>query len=383
MRPSGVILTAIFGFAALAATVWIGRYQPEPAGAKAAAVDPEEPIGPVVSPTGPHPKAVVDESTFDFGAMMHGGKGEHTFTIRNEGAADLEVIARKEDTTCSCTFGELSNDNKIPPGGSVDVTLNWEIKFNNPTFRHRATVRSNDPEYKEIELTITGKVEEPLILKPGSPWSVGEMLSEESAVLQGVLISKLVDAFEIKEVKSEGGVVTVETTPMTAEELAEHEAKAGHKISATVKPTVPIGIFSDNLSITTDLKQATTMNFVVSGSRPGPVEFLGPNYVASAGAIQMGEFPAVEGKSATVSIFVRNFDEEFQLLGAEQTFNTVQVEMTKDPKATGKVQRYLLKVTVPPGEPQDRLRKKSEKINLLFNHPQAEKVRIYVEFLAV
>jgi hypothetical protein len=382
MRSSGVLFTAVFGFLALAATVWIGRYKPESTGADAAA-SAAIPIGPKISPTGPHPKAVVDESTYDFGAMVHNGHGEHVFTIRNEGQADLEVIARKEDTTCSCTFGELSDNGTIPPGKSVDVTLKWHVKYNNPTFRHRAIVRTNDPEHKEVELTITGKVEEPLILKPGSPWSVGEMVTDEPAVLEGTLISKLLDAFEIKEVKTESGVATVETAPLSAEELAASDAKSGYKITATIKPTVPVGLVSDNVTITTDIEQAGTVNFVISGTRPGPVEFLGPSYTASASAIRLGEFPASEGKSAVISIFVRNFDEEFQLLGTEQTFDSVQVEMSKDPKATGKVQRYLLKVTVPPGAPQDRLRKKSEKINLLFNHPQAEKVRIYVEFLAV
>ncbi|MDX1967736.1 MAG: DUF1573 domain-containing protein [Planctomycetaceae bacterium] len=382
MRSSGVLITAVFGFLALVATVWIGRYKPEPAGA-GAADSAVISVGPKISETGPYPKAVVDETTYDFGAMLHGGQGEHVFTIRNEGQADLEVIARKEDTTCSCTFGELSDNGKIPPGKSVDVTLKWQVKFNTPTFRHRAVVRTNDPEYKEVELTITGKVEEPLILKPGSPWSVGEMVSDEPSVLEGVLISKLVDAFEIKEVKAESGVATVETTPLSAEELATNEAKSGYKITATIKPTVPVGVVSDNVKITTDIEKGGTFDIVISGTRPGPVELLGPSYTASGSAIRLGEFPASEGKSAVISIFVRNFDEEFQLLGTEQTFNSVQVEMSKDPKATGKVQRYLLKVTVPPGAPQDRLRKKSEKINLLFNHPQAEKVRIYVEFLAV
>ncbi|OYW17763.1 MAG: hypothetical protein B7Z55_11890, partial [Planctomycetales bacterium 12-60-4] len=301
----------------------------------------------------------------------------------NEGEADLEVIARKEDTTCSCTFGELSDDGKIPPGKSVDVTLNWKVKFMTETFRHRAIVRTNDPNYKEIELSITGKLDDAVTLLPVSPWNIGEVLSGEPSVIHGFLFSKVVDTFEIKDIKAEANLLTFETRPMTEEELKEHSAKSGYRITAKAEPTMPIGSFFDNVTIATSLVAMPEMKFLLNGTRPGPMEILGPGYQANNSVLRMGEFPAADGKSAVVSIFVRDLDEDLQLLGAEEAFDTVKVELTKDPKTLGNVQRYLLKFTVPPGEPQDRLRTKSEKVNLIFNHPKSPKVRIYVEFLAV
>jgi hypothetical protein len=125
MKPSGVVVSVVFAAIALALVVWVGRYQAEPP--SLSGTKPAE-VGPPISPTGPHPKAVAEETEFDFGVMPVYGKGKHEYVIRNEGEADLVLMARKEDTTCSCTFGELSKDGSIKPGESVKVTLQWEIK---------------------------------------------------------------------------------------------------------------------------------------------------------------------------------------------------------------------------------------------------------------
>jgi hypothetical protein len=96
----------------------------------------------------------------------------------------------------------------------------------------------------------------------------------------------------------------------------------------------------------------------------------------------LGEFPAHEGKESTLVIFFRDFDEEVKLLKAEQTYNSVELDFQPAGAANGSTRRYLLKVKVPPGGPQNRQRKNAEKIDLHFNHPAAEKVRIAIDFLA-
>ena len=53
-------------------------------------VKPESTM-PKVSPTAPWPKAVMDETEFDFGRMEVGEEQSHTFTIRNEGEAPLVI----------------------------------------------------------------------------------------------------------------------------------------------------------------------------------------------------------------------------------------------------------------------------------------------------
>jgi len=378
MRPSGVLLAIVFGFLALAATVWIGRYD-----AKAPAIleKPADPFeGLPISETGPHPKAATEEMEFDFGAMAVGDEGEHVFTIRNDGEGDLQL--KKGRSTCSCTVGELAGDSKIAPGKSVEIKLNWKIKAMTEMFRHSASVYTNDPERREIQFTVTGKVDEPYKLQPGSPWEAGE-LSAENAVVKGAIFSAIESKFEITKLSSRQGWANVESAPMTAEQLQEYKAKSGYILTATITPAMPIGPFFEDVSLETTLPNTSTIGFRINGTRPGPLEMFGPSFRPEANALILGEFPAANGKSATISVFARDLETDLELLGADQEFNSVKVELVKDEKLTGKAKRYFLKVQIPPGEPQDRMRKKAEKINLKFNHPEAQEVRLIVEFLAV
>ncbi len=383
MRPGGVILTAVCAVLALGVTVWVGRYQGEtPPMIKQIIAEPEKPIGPEISPTGPHPKAVPSETEYVFGAMNVGSEGTHKFVIKNEGEADLELVARKEDTTCSCTFGELSKDGKIPPGESVEVTLNWKIKAPVAVFRHSAKVRTNDPQNPIIELVVTGKVEDPVQLRPSSPWELGEVL-ETGAKLEGVVFSNHLEQFALKETKVENGLVAIETRPMTPEELTAISAKSGYHLTVRAEPTMPIGTFHDSISLTTDAENMSMLTFRINGSRPGAIEIFGPNYVAKTSALKLGEFPADKGKTVSLSLFARDFEEDLVLEGITQKHDSVKVEVTKDEKVTGKARRYVLKITVPPGAPQNRLRDNAERIDLKFNHPKAPEVRLYVEYLGV
>ena len=379
MKPSSVVVSVLFGVAALVAIVWIGRYPPVEPGAGSA---PRGEVGPAISPNGPYPKAVVDETMFDFGTKGVGYKGQHTFTIRNEGQADLVLMARPEDRTCQCTAAALSKDTPVPAGQSVDVTVNWEVKALVSEFRHSATIRTNDPEHKAITLEVTGKSEETLIVAPATLWELGELHTKEPTVMTGHVHSKLLDDFKITSVDCGNPLVSITWEPLSVDAKVDLETKTGYVLKATVSPDVPIGQFSETVSIHTDVDDHPEIAFKLRGTRPGPIEFFGPGYRAEANALMLGEFPAKVGKQATLSVFVRNFDGDLKLTDVKQLYNSVQVELSRDDKFTGETKRYLLKITIPPGELQDHQGLNAEKVDLFFNHPEAEQVRLRVAFLA-
>jgi hypothetical protein len=382
MKPSGVVLCVVFAALALAGTVWVGRYRAETPTILKGTPKPVDP-GPPIAPQGPYPKAVIDETEYNFGTLPIGFEGKHDYVIRNEGQADLVLMARKEDTTCSCTFGELSKEGAVKPGESVTVTLNWKIKLPNTEFRHRAIVRTNDPEHKQIELVGSGTVDETIRISPTPTWSLGEISSSEPSVVTGEVYSTVLEKFEIESATPGKESTKVEWTPMTAEQLAEKSYKSGYNVTVTVPPDVPLGSFSDTVQIKTSDEAMEELSFTLAGSRKGPLELLGPQYHPEANVLMMGEFPAAEGKEVSLSVFVQNFDDELKLEDVKQEFNTVQVTLEKDEKFAGKKRRYHLKVKVPPGPAQDRHRKKSEKVDLFFNHPEARQMRLIVDFLAI
>lgn len=381
MKPSGVVLCVVFAAVALAVTVWVGRYRAETPDILASKKPVE--VGPPISPTGPYPKAVADETTFDFGKMPVGAEGKHEYTIRNDGEADLVLMARKEDTTCSCTFGELSKDGSLKPGDSVTVTLQWTIKAPTPRFRHSAVVRTNDPENKTLELVVEGDVDEALRLLPGATWQFGDLSSSEPNVITGELFSTVIDQFEIKSHTTTRETTQVEWSPMPPEALEGYQGKCGYVIKVTVPPDVPIGPYADNVRLITDIEKGGQLAFEIKGLRAGPLEFVGTGFHPQANVLMMGEFPAATGKESVLSVFVRDLEGDLVLKDVKQEFNSVELSLEKDEKFAGKTQRYLLKIKVPPGGSQNRQRKQSEKIDLFLNHPDAPEVRLIVDFLAV
>jgi len=381
MKASSVVLSAAFAFVVLVGVVWVGRYpKVQTAGARVVA---EEDLGPPISKTGPYPKAVADPTEFDFGLMALSNEGEHTFTIRNEGDADLVLVARPEDRTCQCTAANLSTPDPVPPGKSVDVTLHWHIRSPQPQFRHSAVIRTNDPKNKTIRFEITGKVESALVLRPESQWDAGVLSTDEPSSVSGTLHSGIVEEFAIEKYECANPAVSVTWEPLSDQQKDELKAKSGYQVKVAISPDVAVGSLNEKVKLFTSLADSKEVDLRLTGTRPGPVEFFGPNFFADNNILLMGEFPARDGKETTLNVFFRNFGDEVKLLKAEQKFNSVELDFKPVGKTgTGTAQRYLLKIKVPPGSPQDRQRKNSEKIDLHFNHPAVEKVRLIVDFLA-
>lgn len=384
MKTSGIVVTVFLGILALGLTVWIGRYQaqPEVLIPKTGTNLPPDP-GPEVSKTGPHPKAVVESTEHNFGMMAMGQKGEFRFKITNEGQADLKMLARKEDATCQCTLGELGDGDTIPPGESRDVTLKWEIKVMVENFRHSAKIRTNDPENRLIEFVVTGRVDQRFNVTPGTTWEVGELSQTEPTTVKGSIFSRAIKQFEILSAKSSNEHVTVTYEPMSAEALTEKGAISGYQLQAVVGPAPPIGPYAESFTLTTDDSIAKELTIHLQGHHAGPIEFLGPAYHKESSMVTFGEFQASEGKEVTLSLFVRDFDQDLELLDVSPPSDRVKFELKKDEKLTGKTRRYQLKVKVLPGSQMDLVAGPPLRFELKLNHPEASSVVMKVRMLAI
>lgn len=381
MKPTTIALALFFTACALTVAVWLTR---SPGQALLPVITtpevPEDP-GPTVSPTGPYPKAVTPELDFDFGAAQHLTTDSHTFKIRNEGEAPLIVVARKGDSSCQCTLGTVGDDAPIPPGGEQTVTLEWTIKADAPMFRQWAKVRTNDPERKEIEFAIHGRVEKQLAIVPAEIWEIGEIRSEEGATATGAIYSGLLDKFEIESATCTNPAVSVTWEPVSAETLAEKNAKSAYEIKVHVKPEVPVGPLNEQIDISVSGEHK--LNFRIKGIRPGPIEVMGIGWRPANSTLALGEFPAEKGKDVTVFLYVRGFDGDLELTSVEADKSPAKITMTRDAKFEGATKRYELKIVIPPGPPAARQRSKAEKISLEFNHPGAPEFLLFLDYLAL
>jgi hypothetical protein len=98
------------------------------------------------------PLAVISETKHDFGEVFEDRQLSHTFVIKNNGAAPLEIL--KVDPDCACTVPRY--DRTIPPGGQGEITLTLKPYSVVRQFRKETKIFSNDREHAEFSLVLTG-----------------------------------------------------------------------------------------------------------------------------------------------------------------------------------------------------------------------------------
>lgn len=382
MKIGAIVAVVVLAALAGGVTYWVAVGRAD----NSSVVGGDDPLAP--SPTGPHPQAVVAEPVFDFGRMILGDKDRHTFVITNEGEAVLKL--GKPEMTCQCTVAKAAPDS-IAPGESGEITLEWEPTSATDAFDKGATIRTNDPKMPEILLTVTGIVDQAVVIEPSGSWQVGDVSGDEKITVTGYVFSRIVDDFKILSWESDNSLLHVETTPMSEEALQERDARSGAKLVVTMEPEMPVGKFEEEFTIKTNTKKAEHQEFTITveGTRLGPIQILpmpGTTWHPSVMAIDLGRFRASEGAGASVFLFVNGMPEgeTFQIQSAESDVEGISVELTPmNTGAEGDPQRYTLAFKAAPGiEPQTRRSKESADVTVTTNHPDAKEIKFYVQFIA-
>ena len=305
---------------------------------------------PVINTTGPQPAITVDPSAvFEFGDMTLGDTQEHVFTLKNKGEADLEVM--KLHTTCKCTLNAME-DTVIPPGESLDVTLEWTPKSPAMEFVQHARIRTNDPKAPEMDLTIKGRVLMDVVLEPGPVWDVGS-ISEDAATpttFTGAVASQVSDEFEVLSVRSETGHIDAELNSLPPDGLGEARAKSGTMVTLTVTPLVPVGRFNELVVMETNSERTPEVTINVAGNRPGPFSLLGPGWFGALSRLDLKRFSAAKGVSRQLTMFVEQTDEPMTFSNFRVDPPVLEVTAEHDPSYNNeKMDKHVITVTVPPG----------------------------------
>ncbi len=98
------------------------------------------------------PRAVIGQTTFDFGTIYEDRPMTHTFVIRNTGTAPLHI--EDVDPDCACTVA--SYDRTVSPGGQGEITLSIKPYSVIHRFKKEAKVLLNDPQKPVLYLDMTG-----------------------------------------------------------------------------------------------------------------------------------------------------------------------------------------------------------------------------------
>lgn len=403
MRPFALLAAILSMVIAFGVVVWLG------AGSAAipvtATTNKDVASDPFITPskTGPHPKLELVEKKFDFGTVRQFDSGKHAFLVKNTGKAPLHLKAM--GTTCGqCTISELKQ-NIVAPGETAEIEIQWTIKNPSPQFEQSGMFRSNDPANPEFNLTVKGFVGVDLTVMPQEAWSMGGLDVVKGGLIEGYVFSQITDKFEITKIDSTADWLQAKFEPQEAqllEQLSAHltrnvhatldgkppenpPIKCGYKITVTAPPEGAIGQFNEKLTIHTDLERVPTLEVTVTGSRPGPFQFLGlpgTNYIPSGMALDAGDVDSSKGGKAEVLMIPRGMEGDLtiEVLKAEPTW--LKPVLIKEGMA-GNLTRYRLRIEIPPGVGNiARTLSNPATVKLKTNHPTAGELTIRVAFVA-
>lgn len=382
MKPGSVLLALVLGVLAIAGTVWVAKYD-----AAAPERPPKKEKPELLPQSGPPAKAVVDELVHDFGSMERNSKGEHVFTIRNEGEGTL--LLKKGTATCKCTKFYIGDDDKaerleLAPGESSSVTVAWKVDAKTPQFHQDATVFTNDPDRRKLDFEIKGNVVYPFFVNPSRKWFAPDMLPGKPGETVGVFGTRLLQEFEITEIESTSEYVTAEATVLDQSEIERLGANAAYRIDVKIGHEIPVGRLREYLTIKGSGEGRSFSEKVeIGANRLGPIRIVGARFNPKSMTLDLGEVNIVDGKRLELSMFVSEAgEEEIQFQLRESTNPHVKLEIKPDKKFRGGSKRFLALFEIPPGELTTADPKGRAEFYVDSNHPDVKSVKFRVKYQA-
>ncbi len=191
------------------------------------------------------PALVFKEQVYDFGIAGPEQKIRHTFKFINSGSEPLKII--KLSPSCGCTVA-LIPETEVMPGGSGEIQAVLETGKYEGKQKATIVVHSNDPLRAEIVLTIKGIIKTGIAVVPQGI-SFGNIQKGETAAAR-VRVLQLSDApLVLEKIELNDKFLTVETS-----EFGEENSR-GINIYIILKPEIPAGMFSEVITLHTNLKK--------------------------------------------------------------------------------------------------------------------------------
>lgn len=382
-----VILTAVLGVATgmgtaalrLGTSPWDGNLVDEGA-------HPGRPDLPL--PGDPVPRVVVDHAEHNFGKMDADAEQSHVFVFTNRG--DGKLVLTEGATSCKCTGVEI-HSSEVLPGRSTKVTLKWTAKESSGPYQETAIIHTNDPQRRQVTLTISGRITESVRTVP--PELVFYHVSANESTTRQIPLYCYSDqpmkivSFKLsnQRIAEKFGVRFERLTPDQLEE--EEDAQSGYLVRVTIKPGLPLGRFEQKILIATDLASAPAVVVPMRGKVTGDISIEGRDFNDTTGLLKLGTVNSESGVRRTLFLFARGPHRK------EVSFNIVE----SDPRdqlraelgetveiAEGKSTQTPLLIEIPKGSrPATHLSSQQGKLGLIVietHHPQIPELRIHVSF---
>jgi hypothetical protein len=209
---------------------------------------------------GPRPAAVVPENVYDFGVVQKGDRLVHSFVIRNEGDAVLEITEVKP--SCGCTVAEF--DRTIAPGGSGEVKPSLDTSNFKGPIAKSVKVFTNDAQNPQINLVIKANIKTPVEVAPGYARFVAVYGEPQKTSVQTIWSEEKPD-LEILDVRSPLPFVKVSAREAAPGEKREGVEGRQWQLEVDLDSEAPVGPLADYVVVTTNHPRNEKVRIPVSG----------------------------------------------------------------------------------------------------------------------
>lgn len=327
----------------------------------------------------PAARAVADETEYDFGLMNPLTMGTHSFVVRNQGDAPLELHAGP--TTCKCTLSDVPRQ-PIPPGGQGRITVQWNTGRKNRFYAHEASVYSNDPRRRTLRFSVRGIVRLQLAVDP--PDAIFDRLDPDAPASRRLLVySQTWDDFDVLGIQSSLAGFDWRIEPADAETLTAYEAKSACWLRITTPADLPAGSFSGWLQFRVqpadDAQEAVEHQIALAGKTLRRLAVYGPGIDAD-GVVSFGAVARSTGAKQRLLLKVRDAQHDLPVTRIQTTPDYLDVRVVSPEESTKSGLAYL-DVVIPPGAPRSTfLASHPARIRIEFDHPRIAELELTATF---
>ncbi len=333
-------------------------------------------------------KVEVDVDAFDFGEMDSSKDGSHNFKFTNKGASPLQLA--KGASSCRCTVGEIA-DSAVAPGQSTTVKITWKSKHYAGPFKQSVTINTNDPNRREVILTISGEYTEPIHFDADEV-NFGQIVGNEPVTREARIFSKLSNlsqrilSHKLAE-PDQAKFFQVDIRPLTADEMKNvHGMASGVAVKVTVKPGLPPGSFGQTILMQTNIPVMPELRLVLSGSMGKDISVAGNGWDDELGVLRFGPVKVGASVQRQLQLLARGAGAKnvrYNVVHVEPDFLKVKLGEPETVEGS-RLSRTMLTIEIPartaPAKYMGDDGDKPAEIDINTTSPEVNQLRIRVRF---
>jgi hypothetical protein len=269
------------------------------------------------------PTAAVDPLTLDLGMIDEGGSFERFVEVKNVG--DGVLVLEDVKTSCGCTAAAVDGVTELKSGQSQKVKVTFNSKGQEGQITKKIHITTNDPEHKDVEVTLKADVHVAVRFEPKSI-TIDAINPKNGLERKITLMADSNLKLDVKDAKVLGGRTLTQPSELFDVERGPKQTadnKDRYDFVVKLRPGAKPQKVNESLLILTNLGGGKdSLKVRVFGDLVGRLSF----------NVQYGVIPQTEtGAEAVRDVEVLAKDGTFKVVKAEVADSPVKTEIIPDP----------------------------------------------------